>query len=186
MLHRVGLRALVAYALLLALLRLSGKRLVSECTPADLMMSLFLGDMIDDYLWADVPPMQFFVAATTVVLTHLLVTFGRGVWPRFERLVEGAPIVAMRGGRPALEQLRGERISRFDLAAALRSCGLTRHRWSEVRAAYIENDGSTSSLPWPNDEPARRSDAPRAARLRAREARRDSSAGQGPIPPVAG
>jgi hypothetical protein len=69
----VAVRAAVAYLVLLALVRASGKRTVAQGTPFDFVLALILGDMVDDLLWGDVPAAGFVVAVGTLTLAHTLV-----------------------------------------------------------------------------------------------------------------
>jgi uncharacterized membrane protein YcaP (DUF421 family) len=75
---RVGIRALLAYAFLLVLLRLAGKRTVYQGAPFDFVLALVLGDIVDDMLWSEVPVAQTVVAAATLVITKLTIAPNRG------------------------------------------------------------------------------------------------------------
>jgi uncharacterized membrane protein YcaP (DUF421 family) len=68
----------VAYLFLLVLLRLAGKRSIRSGSPFDFVLALTIGDLIDDAVWAEVPVAQFVVAATTLVLTKLLMAWRAG------------------------------------------------------------------------------------------------------------
>jgi len=72
---RVGVRALLAYLVLLLLLRLAGKASVSQGTPFDFVLALVLGDIVDDALWSEVPMAQFVIAAASLVFMKLAITF---------------------------------------------------------------------------------------------------------------
>jgi uncharacterized membrane protein YcaP (DUF421 family) len=72
---RIGIRAALAYIFLLALLRLAGKATIYQGTPFDFVLALVLGDIVDDALWSEVPMAQFVVAATSLVLMKLAVSF---------------------------------------------------------------------------------------------------------------
>lgn len=71
---RIGIRTVLCYLFLLALVRVSGKRGVRQVTTFDFVLVLILGDMVDDALWAEVPFSQFVVATSTLVLTKLAMT----------------------------------------------------------------------------------------------------------------
>ena len=72
---RTAIRCIVAYLFLLVLFRLAGKRSIRSGSPFDFVLALTIGDLIDDAVWAEVPVAQFVVAATTLVLTKLLMTW---------------------------------------------------------------------------------------------------------------
>ena len=68
---RILARVLFSYVLLLILMRAGGKRLVRRASPLDFALSVILGDMIDDLLWAEVDASVFVVGAGVLVLIHI-------------------------------------------------------------------------------------------------------------------
>jgi uncharacterized membrane protein YcaP (DUF421 family) len=69
----IALRCLVAYAYLLVMLRLPGKRAITRATPLDFVIGLVLGDLVDNAIWGSVPQSEFFVAVAALLGTRLLV-----------------------------------------------------------------------------------------------------------------
>jgi uncharacterized membrane protein YcaP (DUF421 family) len=69
----IALRCLVAYAYLLLVLRLTGKRAIGRATPFDFVIGLVLGDLVDNAIWGEVPLFEFYVAVATLLGTRLLV-----------------------------------------------------------------------------------------------------------------
>lgn len=69
---RIVIRAALAFVFLLALIRLSGKRIVTQGTTFDFVLALILGDMVDDLLWAEVHASEFVVAVLTLVGADIL------------------------------------------------------------------------------------------------------------------
>ena len=149
-LHRIVIRALFAYVVLLCLIRLSGKRTVSEGTPFSFVLALILGDIVDDALWAEVAISKFVTAAGTLSVAHLLVSWGATRSERLDSLVSGAPALVVVDGRPRREGLRGEQMSDKSLAFEMRQHGIEDGRWPEVREAYVEASGQVSVVkaPW--------------------------------------
>lgn len=82
---RIAIRCILAYLFLLVLLRLAGKRSIKSSSPFDFVLALTIGDLIDDAVWAEVPVVQFIVAATTLVVTKFVMT-----WLSFGRSGTGA------------------------------------------------------------------------------------------------
>jgi hypothetical protein len=70
---RVAVRAFVAFAIFLAIVRVSGKRPVHDGTTFDFVFSILLGDVVADAIWGEVPMSQFAVAAATLVGMQLTV-----------------------------------------------------------------------------------------------------------------
>jgi len=67
---RIAARALFAYVVLLVLMRVSGKRTVRHASPFAFTLSLVLGDMVDDLLWAEVNASVFVVGAGVLLFVH--------------------------------------------------------------------------------------------------------------------
>jgi uncharacterized membrane protein YcaP (DUF421 family) len=77
----VAVRAAFAYLFLLAGTRLSGKRTVAQATPAEFVLVLMIGDLVDDLLWADVSAARFATAAGTLFLLEGCVDRWRATGP---------------------------------------------------------------------------------------------------------
>jgi uncharacterized membrane protein YcaP (DUF421 family) len=74
---RIVIRVVFGYVIMLALIRLSGKRTVKHSSPFDFTIALIAGDMIDDLLWAEVPAAQFVVAVGVLMIAHTFFDFMR-------------------------------------------------------------------------------------------------------------
>lgn len=158
-LSHIALRCLVAYAFLLAMNRIKGKRTVAEATPFDFVLALILGDMIDDIIWAEVPVARFMIATGTLVVVDLLVTIGIFYNDTLYRWIEGTPRVVMADGVMDGRSLRAEQMNEADVEAMLRLEGLDRHRYEEIRRGFLEVNGDTSVLQHLWAQPAQRQDA---------------------------
>ncbi|HET8645803.1 MAG TPA: hypothetical protein VFO85_09960, partial [Vicinamibacteria bacterium] len=155
---RVALSATFAYLVLLALLRVSGKRTVAQGTAFDFVLALILGDMIDDLLWGEVPAAAFVVAVSTLTLAHTLVAGLKYVSPWFERVVAGADTVLLSHGQPVERGLRGEHVSEGELEELLRLRGVPRERWPEVELALLQESGEPTVSRTLAERPAARGD----------------------------
>jgi uncharacterized membrane protein YcaP (DUF421 family) len=71
---RLIVRCLFAYAFLLFMLRIGGKRTIHEGTAFEFVLALVVGDLVDDAIWSEVPVAQFAVATATLVFTKLALT----------------------------------------------------------------------------------------------------------------
>jgi uncharacterized membrane protein YcaP (DUF421 family) len=140
----IALRALIAYAFLLVLVRASGKRSVSHSSPFDFVMALILGDLVDDLLWAEVGLAQFAVAAGILVMVETAVAAGQARWVWLHQWVTGEPLVLLREGRAIATALRRERVRENDLEAHLRVHGLERDRWGDLAIARLEDGGAVT------------------------------------------
>jgi uncharacterized membrane protein YcaP (DUF421 family) len=145
-LFHITVRSLAAYAILLVLLRLAGKRTLAQGTPFDFVLALVLGDMVDDLLWAEVSLAKFAVAVSTLALMQTMTALLQSRSVSFHAWVEGTPQVVLRTGRLEVAALRSERIREEDLEAHLRLVGVDRTKWGGVKTAWIETNGQLSAL----------------------------------------
>ena len=155
----IGVRVIVAYALFLVLLRISGKRLLAEATGLDFVLAIMIGDLVDDAIFGEVPLAQFAVAAVTLTVLQLAVAFGaaRQLW--VWRIVGGEPPTVLQNGTPQRKGMRHERINRKELASLLRLKGLTPAQWTEIRSARVEEGGILGAIKHEWAKPAQRKDA---------------------------
>jgi uncharacterized membrane protein YcaP (DUF421 family) len=165
-LSKIAVRVLFCYLFLLVMMRMSGKELIAQNTPFDLVLVLVFGDIIDDMLWSEVPASQFVVAMTTLVLMRLLTAWGSQSSSAISRLVEGASTLVMQDGVPDRAGLRRLRMNLGEVGEKLREAGISRDRWGEVSRAYVEKDGmlSVTRQPWARSVP--RKDAPKVRSMK--------------------
>ena len=152
-------RAVVSYVFLLALLRVSGKRLISQATGIEFALAIMIGDLVDDAMFATIPFAQFIVAAGTLTLIQLIVGIASLLDLRVWRFVESEPPVALENGIPRRRALRRERVNRKELASLLRLGGISAARWAEIKRARIEEGGILGVVFHDWAKPAQRKDA---------------------------
>jgi uncharacterized membrane protein YcaP (DUF421 family) len=155
---QIGLRAVVAYVFLLALIRVSGKRLISEATGMQFVLAIIIGDLVDDAMFATTPFAQLIAAAGTLTLLHLtmaiIATYDLRIW----KVVEGEPPVLLRNGVPQRKAMRHEQINRKEVASMLRLAGISAARWAEIKRAGIEEEGRLAVVFHEWAKPAQRKD----------------------------
>jgi uncharacterized membrane protein YcaP (DUF421 family) len=136
----VVIRVAIVYVTLLFLLRLSGRRTMSDVTPMDIMVMLLVSETVSPALTANDESLTVgLVAATTLVLiasaTSILVFRSR----RAETVISGRTQVLIKDGKVDADVLRRYRITDEDLDMALHQNGVL--AVSEVRRAFVEADG---------------------------------------------
>ncbi len=164
-LWRIAVRALAAYIYLAVTTRASGKRVISQATPFDFVVSLIVGDLIDDCIWAEVSVAKFGAAASSIFFCDAVVKLLSFHSPRFLHVVNGRPRVVLREGVEDRNELRKEQLNELDLEHLLRLDGLDRDKWKDARMAVLERDHETSLILTPGAEPATKQDAVRAMEL---------------------
>lgn len=152
-------RTLVAYLFLLAMLRVSGKRLVAEATGMQLVLAILIGDLVDDAMFGSVPFAQFVVAAGSLAMAQVLTGAAAYHDLRIWRFVEGVPPLLIQNGIPRRDAMRSQRISRKELASLLRLRGISAARWAEIERARLEEEGMLGVVFHEWARPAQRRDA---------------------------
>ena len=155
----VALRAVVAYVFLLALMRVSGKRLVSEATGMQFVLAIMIGDLVDDAILAGVPFAQLIAAAGTLTVLQLLIAVLAMLDLRIWKVVEGEPPVVLQNGIPRRAVMLRERMNRKEVASLLRLAGISAARWAEIKRARIEEEGILAVAFHDWAKPAQRNDA---------------------------
>lgn len=140
------LRAVVVYALVMVLMRVSGKRAVGQFTPFDLVLLILIGNAVQNGInGGDNSITGACIMATTLIVLNYAVAYVTSRSEAAERVIEGRPVVLARDGKLFGETLRRELVSHDDFQEALRACGL-RHL-DEVEIALLETNGKISVVP---------------------------------------
>ena len=152
-------RTFVAYLFLLAIVRVSGKRLIAEATGMQLVLAIVIGDLVDDAMFGAVPFSQLVVAAGSLTMVQLLMGIAAYHDLRIWRFVEGEPPLLIENGIPRRDARRRQRISRKELASLLRLKGVSAARWAEIKRARLEEEGVLGIVFHEWAKPAQRRDA---------------------------
>jgi uncharacterized membrane protein YcaP (DUF421 family) len=137
------LRATAIYALVMVLVRVSGKRAVGQFTPFDLVMLILIGNAVQNGInGGDNSLTGAAIMATTLIALNYGVAFVTSRSRRAERIIEGAPVVLARNGHLFEGVLRRQLVSRDDFREALRMNGID--DVAKVELALLETNGSIS------------------------------------------
>lgn len=140
------LRAVVVYFMLLAMLRMSGKRTVGQFTPFDLVVVVLLGSAVQNALLGeDSSLLGGLLLAATLIACNWVVGYASARSRRVEKLVEGSPVLLARDGVLFEPVLRAQNISRKDLEEALRDNGLPDITGAAL--VTLEVDGTITVVP---------------------------------------
>ena len=146
------LRTIILYILIIAGVRLMGKRQVGELEPSELVLSLIIADL------ASVPMQDYGIPLLTGVvpiLTLLAVTMILSVLTmksvRFRAILCGRPSMVIRNGMVDQREMAKNRLTVDELLEELRIQGYT--DLSTVKYAILETNGQLSVLPYANQKP---------------------------------
>ena len=140
----------LAYAALVAMLRVSGKRTLSKLNAFDLVVTVALGSTLATVLLSkDVALAEGLLAFALLAGLQWAVAKLSLRSPRFSRLVKAEPRLLLHRGRFLDGALRDERVARGEVLAALRASGVADA--AGVAAVVLETDGSLNVI---RDAPA--------------------------------
>jgi uncharacterized membrane protein YcaP (DUF421 family) len=141
---RVLLVGVLAYAALVALLRVSGKRTLSKMNAFDLVVTVALGSCLATVILSKGTALAEGVVAFALLIgLQRLVAAASVRSERAQALVKATPALLLRG-RMLPEALRRERMTTEEVLAALRAEGIADP--AEAAAVVLETDGSLSVL----------------------------------------
>jgi len=139
------LRIVLFYIYILVAIRLSGKRSIGQISPHDFITGLLIGDLFDDIFWGDQPFASGLVAASVLILMHLIFALLGLVNRRLDRQVLGTfPVVLIKDGKLAWEGLRRERTSEDEINSQMRL--QDQEAIEEIKQAAWEPSGQMSLL----------------------------------------
>lgn len=137
-------RATLVYALLLLLIRLSGRRTLGQFTPFDLLVVMLLSESVSNALTGgDDSLAAGLISAASLIVLNLMVaiaTAGGGV---VQKALEGEAVLVGKDGQIFQRVLRQHHVPESDLRQALReaNCEL-----AAMQCAFLEADGTISIL----------------------------------------
>jgi uncharacterized membrane protein YcaP (DUF421 family) len=145
---RTGLVGVLAYASLVFILRVSGRRTLSKINAFDLVVTVALGSTLATILLSqDVALAEGALAFAVLVGLQYLITWSsvRVRWVR--QLVTGEPILLLYRGAFLPGALRRARVTENEMLAAVRSAGLV--ALEQAHAVVLgDSPGSPASRTW--------------------------------------
>jgi len=140
------IRATIIYWFLWLVVRGTGKRSLSELTPLDLLITIVLGDFVQQGVTEeDMSMTGAIIVVSTFVAWMLMGDALSRRSRRVERALEGEAVIVVRDGTPDIDRLRVERLTIEDLLGAARGAGFG--GLADVRFAVLEHDGKFSFIP---------------------------------------
>jgi uncharacterized membrane protein YcaP (DUF421 family) len=145
-LWEIVLRTVSVYVVILVGLRLFGKRQLGQMSVGDLVMILLIANAVQNAMvGSDVSLVGGLVAAVVLLVVNGVIVRTLGRTALGERLLEGGPTLLVKDGAILVDGLRREGLARNEVEMAIREHGFADE--SQVRAAYLEPDGTVSVIP---------------------------------------
>lgn len=146
------IRTIILYLLIIAGVRLMGKRQVGELEPSELVLALLIADL------AAVPMQDFgipLISGIIPILTLLSMTMIFSMLSmksvRFRALLCGRPSIIVENGKLHQREMAKNRFTVDELMEELRMKGVT--DISTVKYAILETNGQLSVLPYADQKP---------------------------------
>jgi uncharacterized membrane protein YcaP (DUF421 family) len=141
----IVLRALVAYVFIITLLRVTGRRELSSMAPTDLVLLVVMGDLIQNGVTqSDMSVTGVVIAVTTFALLSVASSYLVYKSKRAQKIIEGAPLIVVEGGKLVEGNLRSERMTLDDVMEEARAQQI--ESIDEIKWAVLESNGSLSFI----------------------------------------
>ena len=145
-------RTVILYLLLIAGLRITGKRQIGELEPIELVLTMLLSDLasvpMQDF---GIPLVNGIVPIVTLLSLSMLLSYGSLRRVRFRTLLCGEPTLIIRSGHILQDAMRRNRLTVDELMEELRCQGYADP--SVVWYAILETNGQLSVLPKAQEKP---------------------------------
>jgi uncharacterized membrane protein YcaP (DUF421 family) len=141
----IVLRAVVVFFFLLLLTRVVGRRELSSLEPFDLILLIVIGDLVQQGVTqSDHSLTGAVLAAAAFGVLTVVVSYVSYRFVRLRPVIEGEPLILLQEGEPIGHNLRRERITLEEIAAAARQQGIA--SLAEVQWAVLETGGRISFI----------------------------------------
>lgn len=146
------IRTIILYLLIIAGVRLMGKRQVGELEPSELVLALIIADLaavpMQDF---GIPLLSGIIPIMTLLCITMLISILSMKSIRFRALICGRPSIIVENGKLHQREMAKNRFTVDELMEELRMKGIT--DISTVKYAILETNGQISVLPFSNQKP---------------------------------
>jgi uncharacterized membrane protein YcaP (DUF421 family) len=141
----IVLRAAAAYAFIIFILRVTGRRELSDLGPSDLVLLVVMGVVVQNGVTqADDSVTGMFLAISSFALLTVALSYVSFRSRRVKVFLEGAPVILLQDGEPIAKILRRERLTVDDLCEEARGQGI--ESLDEVKWCVLEASGTMSFI----------------------------------------
>jgi len=142
----IVLRAAAAFAFLVLLTRIVGRRELGSLEPFDVILLVVIGDMVQQGVTqSDMSVTGALLAISTIGLLTVLVSWVNYRFRRLRTVFEGEPLVLLQDGQVLERNLRRERLTVEEITALARLQQID--SLDKVAWAILEKSGQISFIP---------------------------------------
>lgn len=140
------LGVVVVYVVILAGLRVLGKRDVGELSPLELITLILVPDIVSQgVMREDFSLTNSLIAVATLFSLVFVMSLVSHRFKKVEELIDGEPTLLVAKGRLLKENMNRERIAPEEIYGEMHKAGLD--KLSSVRWAILETDGKITIVP---------------------------------------
>jgi uncharacterized membrane protein YcaP (DUF421 family) len=152
------IRTVILYLVLIAVVRLMGKRQIGEMEPTEFVVTMLVSNLAAIPMQdGGIPLYSGLVPILTVLGVELVLASLCLRSVRFRRLMCGKPVILIDNGTILRQNLRRTRVTLDELTEMLRQQNILRPE--TVQFAILETNGKLSVFPYPKYKPASAKDA---------------------------
>jgi uncharacterized membrane protein YcaP (DUF421 family) len=141
----IVLRAAIAFSFVFLLTRIVGRRELSSLEPFDLIMLIMMGDLVQQGVTqSDYSVTGIFLAAGTLALMTVLVSYLSWRFKRLRPILDGEPLVIVQDGKPIDGNLKRERLTIEEVAQEARIQQIA--SLDDIEWAVLERTGEISFI----------------------------------------
>jgi uncharacterized membrane protein YcaP (DUF421 family) len=140
------IRVALIYIIIIALIRIIGKRELGQFSPLELVTLLLAPELVSQgIIGDDFSLTNAVIAVATLFGLVFLFSLGRYLSQTFESFVTGTPRILVSHGQLIEDNLNRERVDPQELFGEMHKSGL--YRLDQVKWAILETDGKIAFVP---------------------------------------
>lgn len=142
------IRGVAVYLFLFILLRIMGKRSLSETTTFDFVVLLIISEVTQQAMIdSDNSLTAAGILIGTLLGMDLLFTLLKKPFNLWEKVVEGTPLIIVDNGKPLKKRMDKTKVDEGDVMQSARfNWGI--EKMEQIKYAVLEKDGSISIIPY--------------------------------------
>jgi len=146
------IRTVIVYILVIAALRLMGKRQIGQLQPSELVVAMMLSELACIPMESvEIPLILGIIPIVTLFVAESTFSFFTLKSRRVRKLLSGAPAVLIEKGKISEKEMARLRFNIDDLMEELRTAGYV--SVADIEYAIIESNGALSVIPKSNKRP---------------------------------
>ena len=145
----IFIRSILIYIIVLAVMRLMGKREIGQLQPFELVTSIIIADLASTPLAnSGIPITNGIIPILGLLVMHLVISILNMKFMNFRKLVCGKPSILIYRGKIDEQELRKERFTLNELQERLRDNNIM--NLGDVEYAILETSGQINVIQKPN------------------------------------